>query len=207
MPGKRDRLVADALHQVAVGAKHEGVVVDDVLAELRRQHPLRERHADGRGDALAKRTRRRLDAGSVEALRMPRRLRMKLAEALQLIERHLRVAGQIKQRIEQHRAVPGGEHKAVAIRPMRIGGIVLQVFREEDRRNISHAHRHAGVAGFGLLDAIHRKCADRVGHHVVIDSVHYGTARGFRREKALHGGAAKLPIRQPLQIAAAQISA
>ena len=38
--GQGGRLVADALHQVAVAADHEGVVVDQVGAEAGPQHPL-----------------------------------------------------------------------------------------------------------------------------------------------------------------------
>ena len=41
--GERDRLLADAFHQVAVGADDEGVVIDDVVAELGREHALGER--------------------------------------------------------------------------------------------------------------------------------------------------------------------
>ena len=36
MPGKRDRLLADAFHQAAVAGQHIGVVVDEVVAERRR---------------------------------------------------------------------------------------------------------------------------------------------------------------------------
>ena len=43
--GQRRRLVADALHEVAVAADHEGVVVDEVGAEPGPQHPLGDAHA------------------------------------------------------------------------------------------------------------------------------------------------------------------
>ena len=36
MAGERERLMADAFHQVAVGAQHIGVVIDDILAEFAR---------------------------------------------------------------------------------------------------------------------------------------------------------------------------
>ena len=62
VPGERDRLLADALHEVAVRGEHIGVMVDDVGAVIGRQHPLGEGHADGRRDALAERPGRRLDA-------------------------------------------------------------------------------------------------------------------------------------------------
>ena len=46
VPGERDRLLADPLHQVAVGGEHVGAVVDELVAELGVQHALGERHAD-----------------------------------------------------------------------------------------------------------------------------------------------------------------
>ncbi len=62
VPGDRDRLVADALHQVAVGGDHIGVVVDDVVAEAGRDHALGDRHADGIAEPLAERAGGGLDA-------------------------------------------------------------------------------------------------------------------------------------------------
>ena len=62
MAGERRRLVADALHQVAVGGDHPGAVIDQRAAEPRRQQPLGQRHADGGGDALAERAGGGLDA-------------------------------------------------------------------------------------------------------------------------------------------------
>ena len=63
--GERGGLVADALHEAAVAGDHERVVVDDVVAELRAQAPLGDRHADGVGEALAERPGGDLDAGGV----------------------------------------------------------------------------------------------------------------------------------------------
>ena len=87
---------------------------------------------------------------------------MQLAEALQLRHRQV-VAGQMQQRIEQHRAVAVGQHEAVAVGPRRIGGVVPQVMVPQHFRDLRHAHRHAGMAGIGLLHGIHRERADGVG--------------------------------------------
>ena len=119
VPGQRDRFLRHAFHQVAVGGEHIGVMVDDLLAEFRRQHLLRQRHADRGRDALAERAGRGLDALGVEVFRMTRRQRSELAEMLDLVERHVLVAGEIQQRIEQHRAMAGRQHEAVAVRPVR----------------------------------------------------------------------------------------
>ena len=62
MPGERDRFLADAFHQVAVGGEHIGVVIDDVAPNSAREMPFGDRHADGVGEALAERAGGGLDA-------------------------------------------------------------------------------------------------------------------------------------------------
>ncbi len=87
MAGDGDRLLADALHQVAVRGEHIGVMVDDAW-ELRSQHPLGDRHADRGRDALPERPGGGLDAdGGMAIFRMARRLRAELAERLQIVDR------------------------------------------------------------------------------------------------------------------------
>ena len=89
MAGDGDRLLADALHQIAVGGEHIGVVVDH-LAEFGGQHPLGERHADGGREPLAQRPGRRLDPERMAVFRMARRLGADLAERLQIGDRQAR---------------------------------------------------------------------------------------------------------------------
>ena len=60
--GERRRLVADALHEVAVAADHEGVVVDEVGAEARPQPALGDAHAHAVAEPLAERAGGDLDA-------------------------------------------------------------------------------------------------------------------------------------------------
>ena len=164
VPGERDRLVADAFHEAAVAGNRIGPVIDHIVAEARGQHPFRQRHADGVGDALPERPRGRLDAGGVAELGMARGLRTQLPEVRQLLDGHAGIAGEIEQRVEQHGAVPGGEHEAVAVGPARIGGIEAQVFGEEHGRDVGHAHRHSGVARVRLLHRVHGQDADGVRH-------------------------------------------
>ena len=66
MPGDRRGLLADPLHQVAVGGDRVDVVVDDSSAGpvvALGQEPLGDRQPDGVGDPLSERAGRRLDAG------------------------------------------------------------------------------------------------------------------------------------------------
>ena len=88
MPGKRDRLLADALHEAAVARDHVGVVIDDIIAIALVEQPLGERHADGVAEALPQRAGGGLDAGGMAIFGMTRRLRVELAEALQLLDVH-----------------------------------------------------------------------------------------------------------------------
>ena len=168
MAGQRNRFLADAFHEIAVGGEHIGGVIDDVAAEDRREMTLRNCHADGVGQALAERAGGGFDAGGVAMLGMTGRKRAELAEALDLLDRHLRVAEQIKQRVEQHRAVAGREHETVAVGPGRIGRIEFEEAGEQHGRDIGRAHRQAGMARFRLLDRVHRESANRVRHAVVI---------------------------------------
>ena len=146
--GERAGLVADALHQAAVAHEHPRAVIDDRMAravEFRRQQALRQRHADGVGEPLAERAGGGLDAGRDAELRMAGGLAVQLTEALELLERQV-VAGQVQQRVEQHRAVPGREDEAVAIAPVGIARVVLEIARPQDERVVGGTHRQAGMA-------------------------------------------------------------
>ena len=184
MSAERDRLLADAFHQVAVGGQHISGVIDDGVAEDRGEMALGDRHADGIGEALAERAGGGLDAGRMAVLGMAGGERAELAEALDLLDRHRLVAEQIKQRIEQHRAVAGGEHEAVAVGPRRIGRIELEKLGEQHGGDIGRAHRQAGMAGLGLFDGIHRQRADGIGHAVVRGA---RERSGGRRRVRIHG--------------------
>jgi len=72
-------------------------VVDQIVAELRRQHALGERHADRVAKALAERAGGGLDPGRVAVLGMAGGERADLPEALELVERHALVAEQMQQ--------------------------------------------------------------------------------------------------------------
>ena len=178
MAGKRDSLLADAFHQAAVAADHIGMVVDEIVAELRVHDALGERHADGVGEALAERAGRRLDAGGEAVFGMAGGLRSELAEALDLGDRHVGVAGEVEAGIEQHGAVAGRQHEAVTVRPFRVLGIEFQIAGEQNRGDIGAAHGEAGVAGIRLLDGVHGKEADGVRHPVMLVARGHGSSVG-----------------------------
>ena len=180
MPRERGRLVADPLHQVAVGGDHPGAVVHQPVAEARRQQPLGDRHADGVGETLAERAGGGLDRRVLAVLRMARGRRVELPEPLQVLDAHAGMAGQVQQAVEQHGAVPGREHEAVAVRPARVRGIELQEPRPQHRGGIRHAHGHAGMARLRRLHRINGQGAQRVRHAPLL-------GRGAGEDRGLGG--------------------
>ena len=169
MTGDADQLLAHAFHQVAVGGDDIGVVIDDPgkRAAIMRS---RDREADRGRDALPQRAGGRLHARRAPIFRMPGRLRSDLPELLEVLDaQSLRAAdaGQKEQAVEQHAAVAARQDKPVAIGPMGIGRVEFQNVAPENRRDIGHAHRQAGMAALGLLHRIEGEKADRIGHRVV----------------------------------------
>ena len=186
MAGDGDRLLADPLHEIAVGGQHVGAMVDDV-AELGGEHPLGQRHADRHAETLAQRAGGRLDADRMPVFGMARRLRAELPEALEIVDRQpvgAADARQIQQRIEQHRAVTGRQHEPVAVGPLRVGGVEFQNVAKQHGRDIGGAHRQSGMAAVGLFDRVHRQRAKDVGHRVMGHDRRHSTPQGPRRRKA-----------------------
>ena len=167
MSGKRDRLLADALHEAAVASDGISVVIHDLIVIALVEQPLGERHADRVAKPLPQRPGGGLDARRMAIFRMARRARAELAEALELLDVHARNAGEIEKRIEQHGAMTGGQHEAVAVRPFRMHGVEFQEACEQHRGHVGHAHGHAGMAGIGLLHRIHGERPDGVRHVLV----------------------------------------
>ncbi len=203
--GQRDRLLADAFHQVAVGREHIGVVVDDVLAELRGKVRFGNRHADRVGKALAERPGGGLDPRGHVALGMARGERAGLPEALDLRHGHLRIAEEMQHGIEQHRAVPGREHEPVAVGP---GGVVRVEFHrlgEQDGRDIGRAHGQSGMARFCLLDRVHGERSDGIGHVVMLGARRWARRGCTRRGCGRSGGERRHGI--PIRVGAAGVLA
>ena len=158
--------MADAFHHAAVAQEGVGEVIHHLVpgpVEFGRQQLLGQCHAHGIRDALAQRSGGGFHARCHTELRVPRRLAVQLAELLQVFHRQV-VAGQMQQRIQQHGAVAIGQHEAVAVRPMRVQRVVLQVPVPQHFGHVGHAHGRTGVAGLGQFDRIDGQHADRVRH-------------------------------------------
>ena len=163
--GQRRRFRGDALHEVAVARDRVGVVVDD------RRGRVVEACRRGSASATAMPTAlpkpwpsgpgRGLDPRGVAVLGVPRRAAAELAEALEVVERQA-VAGEVEHAVEQHAAVAGRQDEAVAVGPLGVRGVVLEVAGPQHVRHGGEAHRHAGVAGVGLLHGVDRQKADGV---------------------------------------------
>ncbi|MDT4854007.1 hypothetical protein FQZ97_882930 [compost metagenome] len=172
MPGAGEGagFVADAFHHATVAQEGVGVVVDDgqVLAvELGGQQLLGQREAHGIGDALTQRAGGGLDAGGDVDFGVAGGLAVQLAEVLDLGQGQV-VAREVQHRVDQHRGVAVGQHEAVAVEPVRVGGVVAQVLAPQGDGHVGHAHRCARMSGIGLLNGIHCQRADRVGHQGLV---------------------------------------
>ena len=144
-------------------------MVDDLVSrtvEAGRQRPLGDRHPDRVGRALAQRACRGLDPRRQEPFGMARCAASPLPESLQVLHRQV-IAGQIEKAIEQHAAVPRREHEPVAVGPLRILRVVLQVPLPEDVGHGSGAERQTGMARFRLLNGVDRERANRVDAQLV----------------------------------------
>ena len=166
---QRAALVADALHHAAVAQDAVGVVVhhrEALAVELRRQVLFGHGHAHRVGDALAQGAGGGLDAAGVAVLGMAGGQGAELAELLEVVDLQA-VAEQVQQAIQQHGAVTGGQHKAIPVGPLGVGGIVLHLLAPDGVGGGRRAHGHAGVTGLGLLNALGGQDADRVDDHAL----------------------------------------
>ena len=140
------------------------MVIDDVQAvfiKLFSKDFFRQRHAHGVGNALPQRAGGGFDAVGVAVFGMAGGFAVQLAEVFQIVDGKI-VAREMQQAVQQRRSVAVGEHEAVAVGKLGIGGVVAQKAAPQHVSHIGHAHRRAGVAGIGLLDHIHREEAEGV---------------------------------------------
>ena len=162
--GQRRGFGGHSFHQVAVAHDGVGEVIHDGVAravEIRSEETLRHGHANAVREALAERPGGGLDARRQAVFRMPRRAAAPLAELSYVFEREI-IAREVQQGVEQHRAVPGREHEAVAIGPVRISRVVLQEVCPQDICHPRRAHRHAGMPAARLFHSIHGQRSDGV---------------------------------------------
>ena len=164
MPGERGGLAGDALHHVAVRAQGVGVVVDDGVPRLvvgRPEERLRDGEADARGRALAEGTGGHLDAGRHHVLGVAGGFGVKLPKALEVAEGKI-VARQVEKAVEQHRAVARREDEPVAVDPLGVLGVELQVPRVEGVGDGGAPEGQPRVAALGGLDGVEGESPDGV---------------------------------------------
>ena len=153
--------MADALGEVAVAADDEGVVVADVGTEACAQVALGDGHADCIGETLAEGAGRDLDARRAPDLWMAGCGGTPLPELAQVLEGQA-VAREVQHRVEEDRRVSGREDEALAVGPLRIGGVIGEYPGPQDMGQWSQRHGGPLVAGPGGVGAVHREAADDV---------------------------------------------
>lgn len=160
---ERGRLRCDTLHQITVPGEDVRMMIDDRLLAVVGGGEMRfgDREADGIADSLTERAGRYLNAGRVMVLGMARCAAEELAERLEIVEREV-IAREVQQRVQECRAVPGAEDEAIAIEPLRIGGIVTQVPCPQGVGDGRGTKRQAGMSRVRLLHGIDREKTDGV---------------------------------------------
>ena len=158
VPGQARRLVRDPFHHAAVAHEYVGAVIDDVEAgsvELGGQRALGDREPDGVGEPLAQRTGGGLHARREPVLGMTGCFGVQLAKTFDLAHRQIETGADAAARtaawshdrwtarIDRGRARPG------------LRGIEAQMMVPDHLGDVGHAHRHAGMAGVGLLYRVH----------------------------------------------------
>ena len=149
MPGQRAGFAGHAFLQAAVPGQADNPVVENAVlggVETRFRHLARHGQSDRVGHALAQRTGGALHAGRFAELRMTGRDAAELTEIFHLLERHI-VAGEMEPAVEEHAAVAGGENKAVAVEPARLGRIVTQGRAEKHRADFRASQGQTQVTG------------------------------------------------------------
>ena len=161
MAGERCRLVADPLHQVAVAAEDEGVVVDELGAEAGPQPALGDAHAHAVAEPLAQRAGGDLDPVGEVHLGMTRRLAGPLTELLDVVEGES-VAGEEEKGVQKDRGVAVGQDEAVTVGPVGVGRVVAHDPGEQHVCEGRQRHGRARVARIGLLRGVHGQAPDHV---------------------------------------------
>ena len=146
--GQSAGFVADAFHQAAITHKDESVVIDDMVfraVEFSCQEFFSQGKTHGIRDALPQRACGGFYAWGDAVLGVASGFAMQLAEVFQLAHGQV-VTREMQKRINQHRAVTVRQHKAIAVCPMGVVRVVLEVAAPQRHCHIGHAHRRAGVA-------------------------------------------------------------
>ena len=176
MARERRRFVADPFLEVAVAADDERAVVAELWAEAGAEPALGDAHADGVGEALAQRAGGDVDARGVVDLGVAGRAALPLTERLQVVDRQP-VAGEEEHGVLEDAGMAGGQHEAIPVRPVGIGGVVAHDARPQDMGQRRQGHGRARVTGVRLLRGVHRQPPNDVDAQLFELGVHSRPSR------------------------------
>ena len=109
-------------------------------------------HADCGGDALAQRAGGHVDALDMTHVGMAGVMALDGAEELQILLREEAAQGQ--HRVQSRRAVAFGQHKAVAVRILRVGRVDLHDVEVQRREDVHRGEAAADMAGRGGMNGV-----------------------------------------------------
>ena len=161
--------MGNAFHKIAVAAHYVNLVVYDFAARFVEGggKPLFSHgHTYGVSYALPQRPGSSLYAQIGIVLGVAGALGPPLPEAHQVFYLVIK-PGQVKTAVEEHRAVAAGENESVSVDPAGIFAVIVHNLSVKGKGYVSHAHRKAGMAGFGFFYTVNSQTSDGIGRQLV----------------------------------------
>ena len=153
--------MADALHEAAVAADDEGVVVDELGTEAGPKPTFGDAHAHAVAKPWPSGPVVTSTPGGQVDLGMARRPAAPLPELPDVVEGEP-VAGEVEHRVQQDGGVSVGEDEAVTVGPVRVDRVVAHDPGEEHVGQRGQGHGGTRVARVGLLRGVHGQATDDV---------------------------------------------
>ena len=167
MASQCKRFLGDPFHQATVTRDDISEVIEQVGAEHLAQIFFGDGHTHAIGESLPQRPGGDFDTVLDRIFRMTMTDGAERTEALDLLDADRLVSAQVQQRIEQHRSMTVAQDKAVAIDPGRIGGVELEMAREQDGSDLGTTKRCTRMTVAGILDGVERQHPDCIGHRPI----------------------------------------
>ena len=143
--GLRASLSCHSFLQATIAGKSNHLVIKNYMlssVKMGGGHLGSDRHTHGITHSLAKRTGGALDPSGFSILGVTGCLTVELAEILYLFEREV-IPGKMQPSIKEHTAMTGRENETVAIKPLVVRRIDLQVFAEQNGSYLGGSERES----------------------------------------------------------------
>ena len=124
------------------------------------------------------------------------RAALPLPELLEVFQRQP-VAGEEEHGVLEDAGMAGGQHEAIPVRPVGIGGVVAHDARPQDMGQRRQGHGRARVTGVRLLRGVHRQTTNDVDAQLFEIRVHLAESKSPRASQEHDGCRAKKQFAPP----------